>query len=643
MWARKAERGREVGRRATRSTAGLAVVLALGLCAAAPAGAQLPLLGPAIPVSTVGAAATKVAATSDPRAASGPGGTSLVVWAGEGSVTGKNEIFGQVLDDDGTPINDDFQISTVGGDATRDAARPSVAFNRVTGTYLVVWHDDRGADEDTEIVRQLVNANGTLAAGNVQLTDTAGPAGAGVRSAQNADVAYNDTNGFLLVWEADALIADDQFDVFGMTLNDVGASTAAPARLSVTSTAIDTQRDGIDPAVAYGSGEYLVVWSSDGVLPDTEEIFGQLVDPTGAEIGSDFRISRTGEDVATDPRDAGGPSVAYNPTDNEFLVAWHADPLATIDELEIFGQRVSATGAEVGTDDFRISTAGPADDADRDAFDPIVAYGGQRNEYLVAWHDDRVADQKSEIFGRRVSAAGAGVLADFRISRTGLDTDLRSSARAGVSYNAQDDEFVTAWQADRPTAGEREILAQRLDGPGQTAVSIDPVPESGSQTTISQGSADADPGALVPPAVVPDPIAQIAPQSSVPAPRIDDDPVRATADGRVPIELSCPAGGPTCRGEVVLQTVQAFSARLLATASQRGRPRTRRVVLGRTSYTIPAGRRMTASVRLSRSNRTLLRRLGSVRTRVTARPRGGGRATTRTITVRAPRRARGRR
>ena len=55
--------------------------------------------------------------------------------------------------------------------------------------------------------------------------------------------------------------------------------------------------------------------------------------------------------------DAGSASVAYNSHANEYLVVWHGNGLATDGGVEVFGQRVSAIGAELGGD-FRISTTG---------------------------------------------------------------------------------------------------------------------------------------------------------------------------------------------------------------------------------------------------------------------------------------------
>ena len=55
---------------------------------------------------------------------------------------------------------------------------------------------------------------------------------------------------------------------------------------------------------------------------------------------------------------AARPAVAYNSQANGYLVVFRADGLATDDEDEVFGQRLSASGEELGGD-FRIPTWAP--------------------------------------------------------------------------------------------------------------------------------------------------------------------------------------------------------------------------------------------------------------------------------------------
>ena len=163
-------------------------------------------------------------------------------------------------------------------------------------------------------------------------------------------------------------------------------------------------------SVAYNpsANEYLVVWvGDDNTLPlvDNErEIFAQRVSATGASLGGRIRVSDMGPD-GSGIYDAALPSVAYNPAANEYLVAWQGEDNTAMlvdGEYEIFGQRLSAAGAAVGANDFRISDMGPNGNTTYEASHPTVAYSSAANEYLVTWQgDDNTAplvDGEEEIF-----------------------------------------------------------------------------------------------------------------------------------------------------------------------------------------------------------------------------------------------------
>ena len=87
-------------------------------------------------------------------------------------------------------------------------------------------------------------------------------------------------------------------------------------------------------------------------------------------IGSSFDLS-TG---MTTQRSS--PSVAYNSTNNEFMVAWF--DTRNPGNNDIFGQRISSAGALLGANFPIIEFA----DAQTD---PIVVHNSVDNEYLVGW------------------------------------------------------------------------------------------------------------------------------------------------------------------------------------------------------------------------------------------------------------------
>ena len=321
--------------------------------------------------------------------------------------------------------------------------------------------------------------------------------GADTNPAQVADdaaVAYNATaDEYLVVWEDDGHALAAEHEIFGQIIGADG--TVVKDDFQISNLPNSAGRDAFDPDVAYNAAdnEYLVVWEGDGLADDEVEVSGQRLEADGSEpitgVTGDFQISH----VAAD-RDIDDLAVAHNPTDNEYLVVWEGDGLATAGELEIFGQRVEADGTETGTD-FRISNAGADTDTTRVAGDPAIAFNSTAGatEFLVIWEQDgHGADDAHEIFGQRVDADGSRLGAgdgDFRISHANDVGAGRDAGDSAVAYNPADSEYLVAWEADAlaATDDEQEIFGQRVDADGSRLGSGD------GDFRISNVGADGDP------------------------------------------------------------------------------------------------------------------------------------------------------
>jgi Ca2+-binding RTX toxin-like protein len=393
----------------------------------------------------------------------------LIVWSADGLATDNEyEIFGQRLSVAGAELEGDFRISTTGtdGDPDRRARNPSIAYNSQAAEYLVVWEaDGLATDDEYEVFGQRLSAAGVELGGDFRIS-TLAIDGDSARRVEDPAVAYNQqTNEYLVVWEGDGQLNDNEYEIFGQLLSAGGGELGGDFRVSNTGTDGDVNRDAINAAVIFNSqaNEYLVAWNGDGIADDEHELFGQRLSAAGGELGGDFRISNAGMDGDTN-RSVGDPTLAYNSQANEYLAAWEADGLATDDEYEVFGQRLSAAGVELGGD-FRISTTGSDGDANRSVEDPAVAYSTQSSEYLVVWEADGLAtDNEYEVFGQGLTASGAALGGVFRISITGVDGDTaREVEEPALAHNAAANEYLVAWQADGlATNDEEEIFARRF-------------------------------------------------------------------------------------------------------------------------------------------------------------------------------------
>ena len=191
---------------------------------------------------------------------------------------------------------------------------------------------------------------------------------------------------------------------------------------------------GMFPDVAYNSvsDNYLVVWGDYSLSP--MGVSGRLVSSDGAIAGSQSRISETSAYAVM-------PSVAYNSTDNEYLVVW-------IDQRGgdlIYGRRVSAAGAPVGAS-FQISSSPQSLCA--------VAWSSGSNCYYVTYY----GGGNTEVTGRRVSIVGGTPVLGAELN---ISNNPGYSGYPDVCYASTGNQFLVSWeQEDTPDVGR--IVGQRV-------------------------------------------------------------------------------------------------------------------------------------------------------------------------------------
>jgi hypothetical protein len=165
---------------------------------------------------------------------------------------------------------------------------------------------------------------------------------------------------------------------------------------------------GLFPAVAYNAtnDEFLVTWDDFGRRGDV--IHGQRVRASdGALVSTNFPIGSVGGGIRS--------ALAWSPVNNSFLVVYWV-PAGTI---EVYGQRVSASGTLLGAN-FNISNDGPFSGY------PAIAWGASGNQFLVTWdHDD------GNIRGQRIAAANGAPLGSVINVTTGGAKD-----RSCIAYDS---------------------------------------------------------------------------------------------------------------------------------------------------------------------------------------------------------------
>ena len=413
----------------------------------------------------------------------------LVVWDAD-DPNNEGEIFGQLINaDTGAEIGSDFRISTTGpdGSTTSDASLADVAYNATNNEFLVVWHSDNTnfglADNENEIFGQRISATGTELGSDFRISFIAGT-GNIFGNATDASIAWNSTtNQYNVVWTAYDLNtgAGLEYEIYSQIVSNVGTLVGSNNRITnIGGFGTNSDFNAFTPDITYNvaNNEYLVVFQADGVTDNRFEIFGQRLNSTGAEIGTnDFQISNQGP-AGDDTYDASNPAVAYNMTSNEYLVVWSGEdntaPLVE-GEDEIFGQRLSNLGAEVGVDDFRISVMGDDTETvvtereDFDAEQPSVLWDATSQLYMVVWHSDDnrqvLRKDEQEIFGAFITSAGGLVGSQVRLSDLGDNGNPSFGAtRAGIALNNSGEALIVFDGDDNTGAlapNEREVFGQR--------------------------------------------------------------------------------------------------------------------------------------------------------------------------------------
>ncbi|MCB0033572.1 MAG: DUF11 domain-containing protein, partial [Anaerolineales bacterium] len=212
------------------------------------------------------------------------------------------------------------------------------------------------------------------------------------------------------------------------------------------------------------------------------EIYGRRVSNTGTFPANEFQISQVGSEVGSN-FDAAHAKVAYNPTEQLFLVVWRADD-TTDEDHEIYSAWLDDTSGTVTVDLAAVSSMGPDANGNYQADRPAVAYGTASQKALVVWEGDddtgSLVDNKMEIYGGFVSLAECNAFdtADLSVSISeSADPVLAGSGAQNLTY-------VVTLTNNGPDTACNTNVAIDLTLPGN-GVSLNSTSPSGGTTYIS--------------------------------------------------------------------------------------------------------------------------------------------------------------
>ena len=188
--------------------------------------------------------------------------------------------------------------------------------------------------------------------------------------------------------------------------------------------AVSLEGSGTDPDVAFDGTNWLVVWSD--YRNEQGNIYAARVAPDGMVLDD------TGLAVTADENWQSKPAVAFDGTN--YLVVWYDNRNPGTDD-DIYGARVTPAGQVLDRGGIAVSTAA------EDQRDPDVAWNG--SDFLVVWQDNNPNEYNADVRGARVSSAGTVLDPD------GFDVSADSFFQRMPAASSDGSNWMVTWHDGR--------------------------------------------------------------------------------------------------------------------------------------------------------------------------------------------------
>jgi Ca2+-binding RTX toxin-like protein len=384
-------------------------------------------------------------------------GEFVIVWSSFVS-PGVFEVRGRLYESDGTPIGSEFPVTTTNG----NLGDPRVTALS-TGGFAVSWtydvHDGTGTNAASGVAlrirAQLFDAEAAKVGGELTMSS-----GASANHSDSQLVALP-SGGFALSYTRSTL-ADNVVD------NDVVVQIFNPAGVSngplIVASATSTGNQSGTALASRAGGGFVAIWhdtnSSAAGDPSVQGVKGQLFDPVGVKVGSEFLVNST----TFGPQYL--PSVASLESGG-FVVAWidlsvpGSDPAGN----EVKAQIYNSLGVKVGGE-FLVNTVSAGHQVA-----PHVA-GLAGGGFVVGWQESTAAsDVRAQVF----DSTGAKLGLDFF-----LGSETEGGQTAPVLAGLADGGFVAAWNGTdaSPPGVKAQVYAADAGAPTDITLSVDSIEET---------------------------------------------------------------------------------------------------------------------------------------------------------------------
>lgn len=288
--------------------------------------------------------------------------------------------------------------------------------------------------------------------------------GMSTNEAQTQALAYASGSGkFLAVWQSNA-----SGNVYGRVIDGNGTPEGGAGGFQLNT--IGSTGGLTLPDVTYNPDldEFLVVWQiNDG---SQDDIYARRVKPDAGDpvsLGGDFQVT-------TQPNDQVNPSVAYNATDQEYLVVWEDDRNQVANDVDIYGATIDDIAGAQNINEVPIQINQPLAQ-----YNPRLAWNKLDNQYLVVWNSDNTEE---DVLAQRYNASDLSPIGGIlNIANDAGEVEERPD----VAYNEEDNHYLVVYSDDLG-AGNAEVYSRFVEPNGTLAPSSEPVIEKNNQQMFAR-------------------------------------------------------------------------------------------------------------------------------------------------------------
>jgi hypothetical protein len=334
----------------------------------------------------------------------------------------------------GEPLGPEFRVNT---NTSNNQYRQSIASDS-SGNFVVVWHGFTQGEYDGVFGQRYASSGTPLGLEFRVNTYTTGFQGF-------PSVAADSSGNFVVVWGSDT--QDGSISgVFGQRYANTGAPVGPEFRVNTYTTGYQGGGYFRRPALASdSSGNFVVVWGSNGQDGSLDGIFGQRYVSAGTPLGPEFRVN------AYTTNKQAGPSVAGDSSGN-FVVVWMS--FAQDGSIYgVFGQRYASSGAPVGPE-FRVNTYTTFSQG----YYSVAADSDPSGNFVVVWNSDTQDGSSWGIFGQRFASSGTPLGPEFRVNTYTTNRQGGPSVAADSSSK-----FVVVWGSDTQDGSSWGTFGQRYN------------------------------------------------------------------------------------------------------------------------------------------------------------------------------------